>query len=88
MLLGWHTNQVFAAQSIMNYRNFVRIFVDPAGTLTIYPIGLRRIPRKWRYARERNDHDSYYEPTDRVLQPHLIEGPLTVTRRDRPRPVL
>ena len=87
MLLGWHTNQVFAAQSIMNYRNFVRIFVDPRGILTIYPIGLRRIPRKWRYARERNDHDPYYEPTDRVLQPHLIEGPLSVTPRDRPRPV-
>ena len=87
MLFGWHTNQVFAAQSIMNYRNFVRIFVDPGGTLTIYPIGLRRIPRKWRYARERNDHEPYYEPTDLVLQPHLIEGPLTVTPRDRPRPV-
>jgi hypothetical protein len=87
MLLGWHTNQVFAAQSIMHYRNFLRIFVDPAGTLTIYPIGLRRTPRKWRYARERNDHDPYYEPTDRVLQPHLIEGPLKVTRRDRPRPI-
>jgi len=87
MLLGWHTNQVFAAQSIMNYRNFLRIFVDPGGTLTIYPIGLRRTPRKWRYARERNDHEPYYEPTDRVLQPQLIEGPLTVTRRDRPRPV-
>jgi hypothetical protein len=87
MLFGWHTNQVFAAQSIVNYRNFLRIFVDADGTLTIYPIGLRRTPGKWRYARERSDHEPYYEPTDRVLLPHLIEGPLTVTRRDVPRPI-
>jgi hypothetical protein len=85
MLLGWHTNEVFASQSIMNYRNFLRMHVRPDGSLKIYPIGLRRTPRKWRFARERQDHDPYYEPTDLVLRPHLIEGPLTVTRRDHPR---
>jgi hypothetical protein len=86
-VLGWHTNEVFVSQSIMDYRNFLRIHVLPDGSLKIYPIGLRRTPRKWRYARERDDHQPYYEPTDRVLLPHLIEGPLTITRRDRPRPI-
>ena len=87
MVLGWHTNEVFVSQSIMDYRNFLRIHVLPDGSLKIYPIGLRRTPRKWRYARERLDHAPYYEPTDRVLSPHLIEGPLTVTRRNQSRPI-
>ena len=88
MVLGWHTNEVFASLSIFHYRNFLRIHVLPDGSLKIYPIGLRRTPRKWRYAREREDHEPYYEPTDRVLLPHLIEGPLTITRRGRPRPIV
>jgi hypothetical protein len=85
MVFGWHTNEVFAAQSIPHYRNFLRMFLDTDGTLRIFPIGLRRTPRKWRYARERADHAPYYEETDLLLAPHLIEGPLTVTRRNRPR---
>ena len=88
MVFGWHTNEVFAAQSITNYRNFLRLHMLPDGSLRIYPIGLRRTPRKWRYARERQDHQPYYEPTDRALLPHLIEGPIIVTRRERPRLVL
>ena len=85
MVLGWHTNEVFAAQSIRDYRNFLRMFLDRDGTLHIFPIGLRRTPRKWRYARDRADHAPYYEETDLVLSPHLIEGPLEITRRARAR---
>lgn len=85
MLLGWHTNEVFAAQSIPHYRNFLRMHLNKDGELTIFPIGLRRTPRKWRYARERAEHAPYYEATDVVLTPHLIEGPVGVKRRDRPR---
>ena len=87
MLCGWHTNEVFAAQSIVNYRNFLRMHLDPEGTLTIFPIGLRQTPRKWRFSAERREHQPYYEPTDRVLLPHLIEGPLRITPRARPRPL-
>ena len=87
MVLGWHTNEAFAAQSIRHYRNFLRIHVRPDGSLRIYPIGLRRTPGKWRYAKERKEHEPYYEPTDAALLPHLIEGPLLITRRDEPRSV-
>ena len=48
ILFAWHTNEVFASQSIINYRNFLRMRIAPDGKLTIFPIGLREVPRKWR----------------------------------------
>src|SRR4029450_7114071 len=47
-LFGWHRNDVFAVQSIIDYRSFLRIKIDESGTLSIFPIGLRRVPRQWR----------------------------------------
>jgi hypothetical protein len=78
-LFGWHTNEVFAAQSIVNYRNFLRMHLAPNGELRIYPIGLHRVPRKWRPRLDRKNHEPFYEPADAVLDPHLIEGPITIT---------
>jgi hypothetical protein len=84
-LFGWHTNEVFVAQSIINYRNFIRMRLCGDGSIVLYPIGVRDVPRKWRFALKREAHDPHYEPADRVLTAHLIEGPITITRRDAPR---
>jgi hypothetical protein len=77
-LLRWHHNEVFAAQSICDYRSFVRIHLAANGHATIYPIGLRHVPRSWRSRLARRDSDPLYEPTDAELLPHLIEGPIDV----------
>ena len=47
-LFGWHRNDVFSAQSIIDYRNFLLLGIQPDGSLVIYPIGLRQVPRQWR----------------------------------------
>jgi len=80
-LLGWHANEVFAAQSIIDYRSFLRLRIDAEGTLTIFPIGLRKVPRKWRPRHPRRAEDPFYEPADRALDPHLIEGPIMIRFR-------
>jgi hypothetical protein len=81
-LFGWHTNEVFASQSIIDYRNFLRLHIDPDRTLRIYPIGVRKVPTKWRLRLNRVHADEpYYEPTLDVVRPHLIEGPITVKPR-------
>ena len=81
-LFGWHTNEVFASQSIINYRNFLRLHITADGKLlTIFPIGLRTVPRKWRLRLNRRPGEALYEPTDEVLSPHLIEGPIEIKRR-------
>jgi calcineurin-like phosphoesterase family protein len=88
-LFGWHRNDVFAAQSIIDYRSFLRIKIDENGTLSIFPIGLRRVPRQWRArvrVESRPTQDSplqeppLYEPGDAILDPHLIEAPIVFPR--------
>jgi hypothetical protein len=49
------------------------------GVLELFPIGLRRVPRKWRSRTVRQGSEPYYEPVDDVLAPHLIEGPIEIT---------
>jgi hypothetical protein len=83
LLFRWHHNEVFAAQSICDYRSFVRIHVESSNRFTIYPIGLRHVPRWWRSRLSRPlKSDPYYEPTDSELLPHLIEGPIRVNVSD------
>ena len=86
-LFGWHRNDVFAVQSIVDYRNFLRMRIEKDGWLTIFPIGLARVPRQWRarVTMEPSEEDAsaeqarpLYEPGDYELLPHLIEAPIRV----------
>ena len=45
---GKHTNEVFASQSIVDYKNLLRIHLAPDGRLTVHPLGVRRACRGWR----------------------------------------
>ena len=45
-LIGLHCDQAFASMGIPDFKNFLRMKVEP-NKLTIYPIGLRRTPRRW-----------------------------------------
>lgn len=89
MLFGWHTNEAFVAQSIVDYRSMLRMRLTTKGQLTIYPIGLRKTPRRWRArpaltkpdderVSAENYNPSLYESGDAVLEPHLIEGPIVI----------
>ena len=73
-----HHNDVFAVQSLIDYRNFVRLHIRPDGVLDIYPIGLRRVPRRWRRRMDGKPNEPLYEPADEKLLPHLIEGPIRI----------
>jgi hypothetical protein len=79
-----HHNEVFAVQSITDYRSFVRMTIRPDGSLILFPIGLRRVPSRWRrrLPPQPDDRlqpdDPLYEPADEVLAPTLIEGPIRV----------
>jgi hypothetical protein len=42
-------NQVFTAQSIPDYKNLLRMRFGADGSLTIYPLGVERACRDWRY---------------------------------------
>jgi hypothetical protein len=44
---GVNINELFAAQSIEDYKGFLRLRIDPDGSLTVYPIGVERRVRHW-----------------------------------------
>ncbi len=64
-----HPTQAFSCQRLEDYRSFLRIKVERDGALTIYPVGVRRVPRSWRLVRDRAPHEPVFEPTDRPWRP-------------------
>lgn len=76
-----NSNELFAGQAIPDHRNFLRLRLQPDGTLTVYPIGVPRVPRHWNRrpdwvpgARER------FAPVDGDLTSFLIERPVPISR--------
>jgi hypothetical protein len=89
-LLGLHSDQAFASMAIADFKNFLRMKIEPS-KLTIYPIGLRRTPRRrsWRYARAASEAGAPEGPAivpRRPLRPKLIEGPIEIRVGDVKRP--
>ena len=77
-VFGWHDNEVFSCQSIEDYASFLRLHLDKNGELTIYPIGVTRVPRRWTPRLEPRPGESSLEPVDDELKAHLIEGPVAI----------
>ncbi len=68
-------NEVFTGQSIVDYKNLLRICLDRGGALTIHPLGVDRICRDWDLT-ERAPSPRF-EPRDaKRPQVHAIERPL------------
>ena len=78
-VFGRHSEQAFSALRIQDYKNFLRLHIARDGTLTIYPIKLPRVPRRWRTpgSDERERTPSRLVPDGR-LKPALIEPPIVL----------
>lgn len=78
-LFGRHYNEAFSTITVEDWKSFLRLKIDAAGDLFIYPIGIRRVPRKWK----RNDGAPGPDmlPDDaRATAPTLIEPPIILRR--------
>jgi hypothetical protein len=76
-----HAEDAFAALRIQDYKNFLRIKLEP-DQVTIYPIGLDRVPRKadWMSAPVElhgQGHNPALIPVKQI-QIHLIEEPIVI----------
>jgi hypothetical protein len=81
-LFGCNTNELFAAQRIEDYKGFVRLHIDEDGALTVYPVGVRRVAKKWDF---RGPGDgSWFAPRGEAPRPHLIEAPFTINPLEEP----
>ncbi|MFN2504459.1 MAG: hypothetical protein ABR540_09565, partial [Acidimicrobiales bacterium] len=80
--LGYHGNEAFAALHHMDQKNFLRLHIDGDGALTVYPVGIDRVCRRWRFCPQAAAHEPWLAPVRTEAKPHLIEAPITF----RPRP--
>ncbi|WP_433389316.1 metallophosphoesterase family protein [Micromonospora sp. KLBMP9576] len=75
---GVNVNELFAGQGIEDAKSFLRLRIDPDGTLTIYPIAVDRTARDWQINPDRSPASSWLTPKH-PLRPRLAEPPTTLT---------
>ena len=73
-------NEVFAGQSIEDYKGFLRLHIGADGALTIYPIRLPKVCRRWRADPDGGAEDPWLRPDGDPLAPDLIEAPIRIPR--------
>ena len=74
--LGYHGNEAYAPLHHMDEKNFLRLHIDTLGALTLYPIGVDRVVRKWRFCPDGAAHEPWLAAADGLPKPHLIEPPV------------
>lgn len=73
-------NELFAAQGIEDYKSFLRLHIARDGSLTIYPVGIDRVCRRWRADPDADRPDAPWIVPDQPdrLRPRLVEDPITI----------
>jgi hypothetical protein len=82
---GVNINELFAAQSIEDYKGILRLRIDPDGSLTVYPIGIERRVRHWLPAGDGGGPRLVPAQGER-LDPVLLEPPVRIPTIGRPEP--
>ena len=74
-----HSNEAFSSLRIPDYKNFLRLHIGRDGGLTIYPIGIERVPRVWTAAvNPTSDKPRLVPGGNQQIKVHLIESPIQV----------
>ncbi|MGN7760288.1 metallophosphoesterase [Paenibacillus sp. 22594] len=87
-VFGRHSNEAFSALKIEDWKNFMRIHIDKEGGLTIYPIGVEKIVRRWKAvpitAAGPLLEPDLRENEQKKAAPRLIESPIVIQPLSRP----
>jgi hypothetical protein len=76
-VFGRQSEPAFSALRIQDFKHFLRLHIDRDGTLTIYPIKIERVPRRWRDRTPEDQTPSRVVPED-AFEPALIEQPIVL----------
>lgn len=74
---GINLNEVMAGQSIEDHKGFLRMHIAADGVLTIYPVKLERVCRRWTADPDGAPADPWLRPAE-PLEVALIEEPIKV----------
>jgi hypothetical protein len=76
--LGFHGNEGYAPLHHQDLKHFLRLHIDAAGDLTVYPIAVDRVGRKWELRPDDGPDQPWFAPVGAAPQPHLIEAPFRI----------
>jgi len=76
---GLHETVGYAAQHHQDLKHFIRLHIGADGVLTVYPIGIDRVGRKWTLCPDAPAHAPWFAPAHAEPKPDLIEKPVTIT---------
>jgi hypothetical protein len=80
--LGFHGTEAYAPLHHQDLKHFLRLHIESDGALTVYPIGMDHVARKWTLCPEGPAHAPWFVPSNAELAPRLIEKPITITRAE------
>ncbi|MEP6743161.1 MAG: hypothetical protein ABJB61_11730, partial [bacterium] len=79
LAVGRHSNEAFSALCIQDWKNFLRIRIEANGNLTLFPIGVHKVPRNWTRRKDGQKGPGYEPANSEGIKPVLIEGPILFT---------
>lgn len=68
-----HSNEAFSSIRIEGWKNFLRFHISSKGVLTIYPIGIRAVPRRWKPRSDSSSGSDIIPDDPEASLPELIE---------------
>ena len=78
-------DKAYAALRIEDWKSFVRIHVRKDGALTIYPVGIHRVPRRWARRTALNGESGLTPDDPDATEPELIEEPIEIPAKVSPK---
>ena len=76
-VFGRHSEEAFSGLRIEDFKHFLRLHVGRDGRLTIWPVKIERVPRRWRDRADGDRTMSRVVP-ETPLAAELIEPPIRV----------
>jgi hypothetical protein len=73
---GRHLNEVFSAQRIADYKNFLRICIRTDGTLAIHAVGVPRVPKGKEWTRSSVPGQALFDPPNQQIPCIRIDDPI------------
>jgi hypothetical protein len=71
-----HGNEAFSAARLNSHKNFLRLHIDPKGRLTVYALGVDRVPRRAAAKSWKPNPDATDDPDGDPEKPWLVpQGP-------------
>jgi hypothetical protein len=68
-----HANEAFSSLKIQDWKHFLRFKIDADGALTMYTVGLRRVPRKWKKVAGLGERSSIVPDDNNASEPEIID---------------